>query len=180
MSVVAFKDGVLAADSLAITENDRRGGYVDKIGTGYRGSLWAFVGEAWKAEAFARWAGGPPDGQDPPTFDHQESTGILITADGRVREWSGDGWCEARAPFHAWGCGADLAIGAMSYGAGAETAVRIACEWSIACGGEIKALHLDNIPEDDPALEPEPAPDEPAPDASVAAFAAASMRHLNV
>lgn len=181
MSIVAFKNGVLAADSLATAEDGRRGGYVDKIGALEDGSLWAFVGASWYAEGFAQWAKNV-DSPTPPSFDHKEATGVLITADGRVREWWGDGWDEIRAPFHAWGCGAALAIGAMAHGASAELAVAIACEWDTACGGEIQVLELGAGPSalNAAADEPEFAEVEEPQAKDVAGLTAATMSHLNV
>jgi len=46
---------------------------------------------------------------------------------------------KAKSP-DAWGSGAAYALGALSAGADAETACRIACKYSPTCGGKINSI----------------------------------------
>lgn len=138
MTTIAYRDGVLAADTLA-TREGVRSSYQPKIHKLPDGRLLAKVGNAPTANALKRWieAGAPEDSQP-----EGEAAIIVFSANGAaIYE---DGGCEpvGDGPFFAWGCGSPIALGAMAAGATAEQAVRIACEWDSLTGGEVTVLEL--------------------------------------
>jgi hypothetical protein len=143
VSVVAFKDGVMAADSRAY---GGRGQYspgrkhkAHRLDDGSRlGIVSAVLGEpekflAWfKAGADAEaWKGDKPD-----------LRALLVRPSGEVFLYedsitpSGPIQCQ----FYAIGSGSDFAIGAMAMGAAAAEAVEIAAMFDSNCGGEPTVL----------------------------------------
>lgn len=70
------------------------------------------------------------------------SSGVLIEADGRVREFEGTGELFVDAPFYAWGSGMPPALAALHMGATAERAVEIAILIDPNSGGATQTLRL--------------------------------------
>jgi hypothetical protein len=158
VTVIAFRAGKLAADSLTVSERGLRLGVAEKIGRTHDGCLWAAFGEARFGTMFRKWAEGEREG-DPPKWDPDKGSAILIEPGGRVREWIGEGWEDHIAEFYAWGVGRGPALGAMAMGADAETAVGLAIHLSVWCGPPIVVLELGEVAEADDE-EPPPAPAE--------------------
>ena len=137
MTTIAYKDGVLAADSLITSANNARCGSVRKIGEA--GDMWwAYSGATHQMESFEQWAKSGMMG-DPPKFENQ-GVGIIVSPGGIVREWWGDGWLEITSDAHAWGSGERIARGAMMAGASAKRAIEIAIALDIETGGEVQEL----------------------------------------
>ena len=141
MTTVAFRDGVLAADTL-VTANTHRDGSVTKIAK--RGPvLAAAVGLLPFALAFLDWFRGGMLGDPPPMGNKEDrATGHIFTSDGWVLSYSIFGWQRIRAEYYANGSGSDYAYGAMAMGASAEDAVRAALIHETASGGEIQVLRI--------------------------------------
>lgn len=137
MTTIAYRDGVLAADSL-VTEGSSRAGMADKIGVARRGGFWGVVGSLCYLNAYLEWLeaeeGKPPEAK--------ETSLIRVMADGAIREWCEVGWVDCRAPFYAFGSGGAYAMGAMAQGATAVQAVHIAIEYDTKSGGDITVLSL--------------------------------------
>ena len=149
MTVIAYRDGVLAADRFAVaggviwchkTKIVRRAGDGALIGTAGSGP----IGERYKA-----WflAGG--DALRRPSLSQMldgeaHSAGALVVrADGTVEEHC-DLAVEIReGAFHAIGCGAVFALAAMEMGASAARAVEVACRFDVHCGGGVDTLRLE-------------------------------------
>lgn len=139
MTTIAYRDGVLAADSLVNSSNGASCGTVHKIGkVGGHKLLWGFSGDLARMEAFVAWANGKRDG-DPPTWGDDCGVGILVNHQG-PREWWGDGWAQYDAPFYAWGSGERIALGAMWAGADAARAVEIAANIDSQSGLPVRVL----------------------------------------
>jgi ATP-dependent HslUV protease subunit HslV len=137
VTTIAYRDGVLAADTL-MTANGSRDDFapkIERIGGLLVGTTGSFpLGlkfRAWVARGFegdCPYSGGEPDGN-----------GIIVWAHGVV------GWCAAgpwpvMRPFYALGSGCEYAIGAMEMGASAEQAVGVAMKHATETGGEITVL----------------------------------------
>ena len=136
MTVIAIKDGIIAADS-ASCANDRTSHYTDKIfavkpehGGGYVASSGAWALGQTAARKFAE-TGEIPDAKADQFNLH------LLRADGTTARCEDGCWFDIDAPFMAGGSGADFAAGAMAAGASAEEAVRLACQHMNFCGGPI-------------------------------------------
>lgn len=143
MTTIAYKDGVLAADSLA-TRNGAREGLSVKILR--RGPLLAgATGSADFAKAFRDWFARGCKGDCPPMGDPDKNwgEGFIIMPDERLvvfgpaATWESGGLHDGTG---AWGSGGEFARGAMAAGATAEEAVAAACRFDIHSGGQIITL----------------------------------------
>lgn len=147
MTVVAFRDKLLAADSLCVRDKTRTGKThkihrVEK--TRYCGDgRYALVGDMGEAVAIAEWwlAGGPLEGPMPSSKSDVAGTVIWIPDHGRPLMLElGTVTPLSRAPYYAWGSGADFALGAMAAGASALQAVEAAIKHCTTCGGPVRFL----------------------------------------
>lgn len=135
---MAFKDGDLAADTLA-TNGGTVTGHFTKVQRLADGRLAALLGRHGHAMRLLKWIEAPGDAEQP----EGDCAVVVVSADG-VRCYE-DGSVEhsSDAPFKAFGSGGDIALGAMAAGASAEEAVRIACDWDTCTGGAITVLRLE-------------------------------------
>lgn len=135
MTVIAYKSGILAADS-AVVANDTHIGTLDKLHK--VGDTWVgFSGMLEDLEPFLATLSGEPPPQRPGSFN------ALLVRRGKVYHASSWGQAYAiRGPHHAVGSGSDLALGAMDAGATAEEAVRIACKRDVYSGGRVKVVRV--------------------------------------
>lgn len=142
MTTIAYRDGVLAADT-QITCGSTIDGWTQKA---FRKGqlLFATTGCSGRGDAFLAWVRSGMKGDAPEMKgekeDDEEANGFLFPGGDRVVWRYRNVWASHRAPFFAYGSGADIAIGAMLAGATAEEAVRCAAERDTATGGEITVL----------------------------------------
>ena len=137
MTVIAYRDGVAAADSIMSFQHfEMSYGEADKI-IEINGWLAGCSGEYAHMAQFQRWMRGSKCAPDFTRID-----GMVIRPDGRVFKFYGTPRpVELNCPYgHAIGSGANIAIAAMMAGASAEEAVRIAVELDQGCGGPIKII----------------------------------------
>ena len=132
MTVIAWDGVTVAADSMA--NEDGLSSTVTKLHT-FKDGVLADVGELWACAAMRAWLTG--DGAFP-NVSGADASLIVFGPLGEVQEYQSTPYPleEFSAPY-AWGCGRDLALGAMLAGATAVEAARIACERSIYCGGPV-------------------------------------------
>ena len=145
MTTLAYRDGVIAGDSLTWDGNTCNG-MIKKCGVMADGSLWGYAGTVAYLDKIRLWLACPLG--DPP--ECKDSELLIVLRDGRVRSWEAEAWCDIEAPFRALGSGADVARGAMAMGASAEQAVKIAADLDAFTGGPIISFSLaPATPEDD-------------------------------
>lgn len=146
MTTVALKDGVIAADRL-ITNRDIVVGLQKKlfVATGPGGPyVHASVGECGHDDAVGLWiARGMSLSEIPDIGEHGHAVvvwraGLRILTDGVMFE-------PGEAPFHAWGNGRDIALGAMAAGASAEEAVEIACRFDVYSRGPVDVIRIADL-----------------------------------
>lgn len=145
MTTIAYRDGIMAADTL-VTGGDVRRGHVLKIGQTALGSLVGVTGMAGMLDEVIGWlsAGGRRE-EYPKVPPDSHISGIVACLDGRVGVFSTHGvmqWAETE--FVAVGSGNEIAMGAMAMGASAEKAVEIAAQFDVYTGGRITTLSLDS------------------------------------
>ncbi len=138
MTTIAYKDGIIAYDSLStcgdMVVDDRK----NKM---YRrgGHKFFLCGEVTEIDAMM---------EDWPNLDggRYNASGIVILPDGRVGEIYGG--CERRKIVYqagdpaAFGSGEDHAITAMDMGATAKEAVKMAAKRNIRTGGRIRTYKV--------------------------------------
>lgn len=137
MTTIAFRGGVMAADSCVSIETEAGGARKFKceklfrktIGKGRakRQVIMGLSGESSPGLLYLDWYGSD---KDPPTqlIDGQaDFSALILTVDGL---FEADAYCRPERiiePFYAIGSGAKAALGAMHAGASARRAVEIAC-----------------------------------------------------
>lgn len=148
MTTIAYKDGVLAADSMMTGGSvPFRFATVDKIThCNDRAVIGAAAGHYRAYPTFLEWIEAGAEGNAPQV--EEEAEGVLIRAcAGKAPEiwlWSG-GQTLIRLPddaFVALGSGERFALGAMFAGADAIDAVRCGISYDSASGGPIKHLKI--------------------------------------
>lgn len=136
MTTIAYRDGVMAGDSL-ITSDNVRCGYMRKIARRDDGALCGVCGSASLLRAILAWflSGEPADGR--PQITDNDACFIIVRTNGRVESHDQRGFSDDTAPFFALGSGRELAMGAMAAGATAIEAVRAAAKLDIRTGGTV-------------------------------------------
>lgn len=137
VTTIAYKNGVLAADSCVSLQTEAGGSrkfrceklYRKTIGKGRskKNVIIGLGGESSPGLLFLDWYG---SGKEPPTQlidGDADFTALILTLDGL---FEADAYCrpdKILEPFYAIGSGAKAALGAMHAGASAKRAVEIAC-----------------------------------------------------
>lgn len=145
MTIIVYRDGVLAGDRMCSTDYDLINGYHTKIHS-HRGVSWGGCGSAQDCAAFNEWVTTGRSNANMPELDNDKDTGfigLVIETDGTIRHYNGRLYSfPIENPFHAIGNGDMVAYGAMAMGATAEQAVEIASRFVLGCGGGIDVLRL--------------------------------------
>lgn len=151
MTIIAYRNGIMASDSL-VTERGLRVGMVRKIARTADGCLVGGVGSMALNAAFQAWAHAHlaaclrcDEGFRPfvPAAWGDQFTGVVVTPDVRMLIVDqAQHLAVMEADFHAEGSGQAIALGAMAHGATAEEAVAIAIRLDTACGGPIQVERL--------------------------------------
>jgi hypothetical protein len=142
MTVVVYRDGVLAADSLA-TAGHVKTGRVQKVWRFADGRLVGGAGSAGDMRSFVAWVLGGCEGRWECQDKENGFSALVVAANGAITIYDAEGRDYAiEAEFYARGAGAELAMGAMAMGARADQAVEIACHYSVWCEGPIQRLYL--------------------------------------
>ena len=141
MTVIAYKDGIMAADKRAVNVGLNR--TVTKIKK-IHGNLVGVCGDADKIAMLFDWLERGGDPKDYPEFQKTDYSGLLVITPFK------DIWKFESQPlpiviedsFFAMGSGRDYAITAMHMGATAIEAVKVACEFDVSCGNGVDVISL--------------------------------------
>ncbi len=138
MTVICYKDGMLASDS-QVTRDGTITGTADKIFKNKQGMLLGLSGD-WKdivlvTQLFMTY-------DESMEFPNTNYEGILVYPDGEVMILEEGVGLPLKAPYYAVGTGADFAFGAMHAGADAIGAVEAAIMYSDDCGFPVQILRL--------------------------------------
>lgn len=155
MTVIAYKDGVIAADTL-VSGGSTVFGETTKIFKSREGHIVGCAGLTAAYPLAKRWVDKGCDMSAIPNFAEHlggdaSSDGcsvalIVVEPEGQVL--SVDCYGNAfpvRGPFFAEGSGAQFALGAMAVGANAIQAVQAAISRSNTCGGQIQYVELNSV-----------------------------------
>lgn len=146
MTVVAYRDGVLAADTAA-WQGDVIVEHPNKVKTNARYS-WACCGAASQIAKFDRWANDYfcMDSLHRPTKDDDDFGAIIVHRDRRVWRCSNSFVLyevTAHADFFVEGSSCQFMTGAMLAGASALGAVKAAIKYCAWAGGKCTAVNTD-------------------------------------
>lgn len=138
MTTIAYRDGIMAADSGCYTGGAEHC-WTRKIAVGKSGTLYGVTGGAAESEGFLAWVDAgedqssrPMPRQIGPSDEYRTSFGVLmVTPDGDISFLTAQGPERyPGAPYMAVGAGAEVAFGALFAGASAEIAVAAAAAHS--------------------------------------------------
>ena len=142
MTTIAYRNGVLAADTL-MTLSNLREGHVIKVRR-MNGVLAAAAGNWPLALRFLDWVSSGMGAADAPSMGDSEmnAAGHLFLPNGEVLTYARNGWSRFHTAYYADGTGCDIAMGAMAMGASAEEAVRIAIDLDVYSGGRVVCVRF--------------------------------------
>lgn len=128
MTTIAYRDGILAADSRGMASGWIRPNPARKlrrVESVYGDWIVGICGEYARLEPFIKWLAAGPDRGTMPDMD--SSTAIVLGRDGGLTVYEDGGHFSLDpAGYHAWGTGWPPAVAALHMGATAERAVEIA------------------------------------------------------
>ena len=139
MTVICYRDGILAADRLITDGYSVRAGRESKIFK-RNSAFYGFSGSRGDIARYCDWLFGPALLDQVPTLTEGISC-IRVNAEG-VAYGGGKPpvLLKLEAPFLSIGSGSHIALGAMWMGATAEQAVQAAIALDAGCGGPIDVL----------------------------------------
>lgn len=156
MTTIAYRDGIMAADSLVVSVSDVRRGHGQKITRLKDGGLLGFCGGTGYQPLIVQWLNNGAEAKDRPVIDKEDGgvAGLLVRQDGATYTF-GNGllFAEVEALYLAAGSGNELALGAMAAGLSAENAVKIACQLDVFSGLPVRAVPLITEQEKPDAVE---------------------------
>lgn len=149
MTCIAFKDGIMAADTLEVIDGGKtRATKLVRVLRGKnRGDILGIAGGSFIGSKLLLWYSDPahnplPDLRDYKDEDDEDGARALIyKRDGSLWLMNAAGATIPRKDaFFAIGCGAPYAIGAMAAGLSASRAVRIACRFDPYCALPVQTM----------------------------------------
>ncbi len=139
MTTIAYRDGILVADSQVTLGSMRMPGNAIKIGKTKAGVLYGGAGSVAAIGQFFDWVNEPTEDNLP----EGDYSGLIVTPKGEVMEVENGVFLPSmKAKYRAIGSGAPYALAAMMAGASAQEAVKIATKLDIHSSGPIKTLKL--------------------------------------
>lgn len=153
MTCIAFRGGILAADSM-ISYGSYHNGQAHKIhvvtmgGDLHRKVMIATSGIVWITEALVSWIeAGCPNDDIPHSLVARDAEFccLMVNNEGRLFELNSGYWLECHVEYHAIGSGAAFALGAMAAGVSAPEAVHAASCHDKATGGPIHTMTVSDL-----------------------------------
>lgn len=141
MTAIAYRDGVMAADTQCMLNSHVKQS-IPKI-IKRQGYLLGGAGDVPSLDDLMRWYFAAPGKPTRPKFEGFDFTLLVITPRGRIENWDHRGRFEPiRHKFWAVGSGAECCMAAMDVGASATRAVRAAIKFADHCGGRVTTCKL--------------------------------------
>lgn len=148
MTVIAYRNGVMASDSL-VNADHVNVGTVKKV-TKKAGWLAGGAGNLRDIALFLEIFEESIEeaGEEfiiSPEAKFENLGGIIVSPEGKVWHIEASGYpYQVEDDFHVNGIGYEIAIGAFEMGATAEQAVEVAIKRSANCGGPVQVVRLAN------------------------------------
>lgn len=143
MTTIAYRDGVLAADTRATDDEYHPGIYRCEKLFRKDGAIIATAGDDAPGMIFVDWYGSNKKPPERLIAGDADFCCLVLSPAGLF--WYNK-WCRANKvmdAFYAIGSGAAYAIGAMKFGATAEEAVKCAMEFDCYTGGDVTTMRLE-------------------------------------
>lgn len=138
MTTIAYRSGVLAADSLATRGQWKLPGATAKLFRMKDGGMAGVTGDYAPAVRYVEWLNSGQD-TDEPTLGDATIIRILPDLTCTVYE-AGGAYIEDVSTFCAWGSGMPCALAALHMGASAAKAVSVAAVVDTSTGGEVVTM----------------------------------------
>jgi ATP-dependent protease HslVU (ClpYQ) peptidase subunit len=168
LTTIAYRDGILAADSQVTWGPTVMPCKLKKISKLPNGALFGFCGSLELGEIMRRHLidiGSVEGGgvlEDRRDLDKENFEGVIIQPDGVTLFFENRSWIRLSVPYLAMGSGKEHAYGALDVGASAKQAVKTATKLDPNTGGKIISL---SIPWDKPRSYAKQQWEEPTTDA---------------
>jgi hypothetical protein len=133
MTTLAYRDGVLAADSRGIRERAIVAGNLTKVWKLDDGRLVGYVGDVATASKFVRAL------RDQAELPQLVDTIVVVIGD-KITVYQDDSHYDDDCEFSAWGTGAQAALAAFYMDATAEKAVEVATRIDANSGGPVQTV----------------------------------------
>lgn len=150
MTTIAYRDGVLAADTLATWGKVKVDQKCQKLWKLRDGSLVGGSGaynQVCTAVEILKTILDKREQKDLPAFKLKDADLLFVSANGGGVFLFARGWEDiSHLPYFAIGHGRDFALAAMDAGASATEAVKIAIDRDVYTGGRVKSLTLTRQP----------------------------------
>lgn len=145
MTTIAYRDGVLAADT-SMTVSGVMVGRMVKIVRRADGDMAGGAGDAAMVGTFNEWFLAGESGTRPELKegDNWIDRSVIFRRSGAIDIFEPRGRFTCTAPYYAVGSGKEAALGAMFAGADAETAVRAAMEHDPHTKGDVTVLRAED------------------------------------
>lgn len=138
MTVIAYKDGVIAADSLSTESGTVVCTTSVKVVRSRKGILGGASGPSTFCTAFRKWIEG--ECKKPITIP-ESGYGFIVRPNSNLIELhDSNGHVLYNKEYHAIGSGQDFALAVMSMGGSAVDAVEAAIKLNVYCGGPVRFL----------------------------------------
>ena len=142
MTTIAWKDGVLAADTRVTIGDVIDPSEHKKVFRLKNGALIGLSGDAGVMMRVLKQLRRDPDDFESIDVHKAELNAIYVSADGKVFERDSNGWTRITAKYAATGSGYVPALVAMRMGASAREAIKIAMEFDKNTGGKVRSVRL--------------------------------------
>lgn len=137
MTTIAYKDGVLAADSRCTDGNTIIPAKMRKLHELPDGSIYTFTGSASEGMGMLQAI---LNHEVQPVWKVGSTIAVRVFPTGKVHIFEGTTWFEMTARLASWGSGSDFAYGAMMVGASATEAVKAAIKLDKNSGGPVRTI----------------------------------------
>lgn len=148
MTTIAYRAGIMAADSFCTADNVFVGLVSKKIALNKQGWLGGAAGNAIFARKWLEWFESDFEESTVPTpakngEDSCNGNGLMVGPKGTIRIIEDAGYFDLEGEYYAIGSGMDFALGALAHGATAEEAVAAALVHDRYSGGPIVTVRRD-------------------------------------
>ncbi len=145
MSVIAWRDGIIAADKM-MTETGLHN-VCTKIFKINDNEVLSFAGEIAQGLILVEWYKNGKKEEDWPKFQLTDDwTRLIVASAAGVLIYDNHPVAiPIEDEFQAWGCGRDYAMGALSMGASAREAAEVACTHNVYCGNGLDIFNLRDL-----------------------------------
>lgn len=144
MTTIAYRDGVLAGDSLCCRAGWKVGATFRKVFKTPDGRLIGLCGDAAHIMKLVEWLMMPPKNRlgERPRLDKDTGTVVEVLSNGKARYYEHDHYHDTNDRYWSVGSGSIAALVAMDMGADAATAVRAAARRDDSTGGKVRTVRL--------------------------------------